>query len=430
MAKTNLGKVVGDSAFEDWLKKNPGKTWEDFMEEIKGKNAILQYGLSCFMRSNSDSYKKEGWIKLRNYIQHLQINKYPHLENILEKTTDRTNFDFGNLTGNNNPKFTITPLNTGGTISNPELIYKLFTGGLDEGEEIVFEITEPLDINNKLGFELSGEVWEEIKLNSAGFCNFICALEATGSFTKPTAETLFGFKAVDSWKVSSSYHLQKSAFRVVANKFINGVFDICKYSQDNTSYIKKMIFKEGSRVEFQFIREELFIIPEKLTENKEIMYIGIPIELNAPSMYSYSKNTTYSGEIPFSLASDNKFPYYIEGITMSEPREAKIGYINKYNSESDTWELVKTHEKQEGYYYLENGDLKYTPKPNNYSIWDIVKYAWNESQELKEQEKQRLLDELIALEVKKDKMIDLDLDTNSIMEKIKAVNKEIENINR
>ena len=162
----------------------------------------------------------------------------------------------------------------------------------------------------------------------------------------------------------------------------------------------------------------------------KLVYIGQPLEVQEPGMYSYSRDNTLNGEIPFSLAVENKLPNYSEGITMAEPKEFRIGYINKYNNESDSWELVRTHENQQGYYYNDLGDLKYIPKPNNYSVWDIKNHIWNESQELKETEKQRLLDELIVLEIKKDKMIDLNIDTNSIIEKIKLKNKEIENINR
>ncbi|MGL5440408.1 MAG: phage tail protein [Filifactoraceae bacterium] len=162
----------------------------------------------------------------------------------------------------------------------------------------------------------------------------------------------------------------------------------------------------------------------------KLVYIGQPLEVQEPGMYSYSRDNTLNGEVPFSLAVENKLPNYSEGITMAEPKETKMGYINKYNNELDTWELIRTHKNKEGYYYDDLGDLKYTPKPNNYSVWDIVNYIWNENQELKEQEKQRLTDELIALEIKKDKMVDLNLETNQIMEKIKLINKEIENINR
>ncbi len=161
----------------------------------------------------------------------------------------------------------------------------------------------------------------------------------------------------------------------------------------------------------------------------KLVYIGQPLEVQEPGIYSYSRDNILNGEVPFSLAAENKLPNYSEGITMAEPKEFKMGYINRYNNKSDSWELIKTHDNQQGYYYNNLGDLKYTTKPNNYSIWDFKTNSWVEDTLLKEKVKKEILDKYIELEIKKDKMIDLEIDTTSIIEKIKKIKKNLENLN-
>lgn len=36
MPHKDLGRVLGLSAFEDWEKRNPGGTWEEYQESLKG----------------------------------------------------------------------------------------------------------------------------------------------------------------------------------------------------------------------------------------------------------------------------------------------------------------------------------------------------------------------------------------------------------
>ncbi|MGL5023734.1 MAG: phage tail protein [Cetobacterium sp.] len=161
----------------------------------------------------------------------------------------------------------------------------------------------------------------------------------------------------------------------------------------------------------------------------KIVYIGQPLETLEPGIYSYSKDNTLNGEVPFSLAVKNEFPVYSEGVTMAEPKNSRMGYINKYNSKSDAWELEKTHENIEGYYYDKIGDLKYIPKPTNYHIWDFKVNNWMEDTLLKEKVKKELLNKYIELQIKKDKMLDLKIDTIDIEAEIGKIKKDLEEIN-
>lgn len=247
-----------------------------------GENAMLQYGLSTFMRGKGPI--SDEWIELNVFEKYLPVENYPQLEGILDKKKVRQPFDFGNLQSNNDPRFTITPLTTGGTITNPELLYKLFSGGLSYGEEIVLEVSDPLNPDLQLGFELSGELWEEIKnISSLFFLNFYCAIESglgdTTSSTKtiqPIEKTFFGYKAADKWYITNNI-LQPSKFRIKANGLINNIFDICEYTADGTDSVKKITFGEGSRIEIALSNKEMFVVPKKLDlPTREIMYIGKP----------------------------------------------------------------------------------------------------------------------------------------------------------
>lgn len=158
----------------------------------------------------------------------------------------------------------------------------------------------------------------------------------------------------------------------------------------------------------------------------KLVYIGQPLEITEPTMYSYSKDNIFNGEVPLSLAVNNELPNYTEGITMTEPQPSRIGYTNKYNNDTDTWELVKTHLDKEGYYYDENGDLKYIYKPHNWFKWDFETHTWIEDTLLKEEAKNELLNKYIELELKKDKIIQLKLNTEDIEKQIKIVKQELE----
>lgn len=293
----NIGEYVVISSNDD----DNGKLYEKKLENFEfivqmaikgkdGKNAMLQYGLSTFMRGKGNIL--EEWIELNVFEKYLPVENYPQLEGILDKKSKKPIFNFGNLEGNNNPRFTITPLTTGGTITNPELLYKLFSGGLSYGEEIVLEVTEPLNEDLQLGFELSGELWEEFKrINSESiiFTEIYGILESGLGYTtasikeiQPKPETFFGVPVVDKWRetydANSIYRIGN--FRFMKGKVINGIFDICKHTKDGADYVKKITFKEGSRIEFGYGTSiEMFIVPTKIDlPTREIMYIGKSIE--------------------------------------------------------------------------------------------------------------------------------------------------------
>lgn len=259
-----------------------------------GENAMLQYGLSTFMRGKGPIF--DGWIELSPVEKYIPAVSYIHLENILDKTNKRQLFNFGNLTSNNDLKLTITPLMTGGTITNPELIYKLFTGGLSYGEEIVFEITEPLNPNLQLGFELSGELWEQFKSINAENIIFtelwgkaesgLPRTEASMKTIQPAPETFFGVPVVDKWNIWDEVEADRLGnlyrignFRFMRGKVINGIFDICKHTKDGSDYVKRLTFTEGSRIDFAYGSSvPSYVIPKKLDlPTREIMYIGKPI---------------------------------------------------------------------------------------------------------------------------------------------------------
>ncbi|MGL5595832.1 MAG: phage tail protein [Cetobacterium sp.] len=169
---------------------------------------------------------------------------------------------------------------------------------------------------------------------------------------------------------------------------------------------------------------------EKDNQNRyKIIYVGQPLEIQEPTMYSYNIDNIHNGEVPLSLAVENKIPNYSNGITMSEPNILKLGYTNKYNSKSDLWELVKTHENKEGHYYDNLGDLKYSPKSSNWVKWDFINNNWIEDTLLKEKAKKDLLDKYIELEIKRDKMVTLEIDTIPIVEEIEKIKKDLEELN-
>lgn len=161
----------------------------------------------------------------------------------------------------------------------------------------------------------------------------------------------------------------------------------------------------------------------------KIIYVGQPLEIQEPTIYSYNMKNHYNGEVPYSLAVENNLPNHVNGITMTEPQPSRMGYINKYNNNTDTWELVKTHLDKEGYYYDVNGDLKYIPRPYNWYKWDFETHTWIEDTLLKEEAKNELLNKYIELELKKDKMLELKFSAENIEIEIERLKKELEIFN-
>lgn len=157
----------------------------------------------------------------------------------------------------------------------------------------------------------------------------------------------------------------------------------------------------------------------------KIIYVGQPLEIQEPTIYSYNMKNHYNGEVPYALAVENKLPYYVNGITMTEPQPLRMGYTNKYNNNTDTWELMKTHEDKEGYYYDVNGELKYIPKPYKYCVWNYKLNMWVEDDNLKINCININKHKYVNLSIKKDKMDELGMDTADILLKMQKIEEEM-----
>ena len=223
--------------------------------------------------------------------------------------------------------------------------------------------------------------------------------------------------------IKSSFKSNK--FRIIINN--KSLYNYIAYGV-NIYYIGNLVFgfdKGGTQY-----NDYIQLPNEKDNQGRyKIIYVGQPLEIQEPTMYSYNLKNHYNGEVPYSLAVKNKLPNYTEGITMTEPQPLRMGYTNKYNNDTDTWELMKTHEDKEGYYYDESRDLKYIPRPYNWYKWDFETHTWVEDTLLKEEAKNELLNKYIELELKKDKMLELKLSTEAIRKEIEKVKKELEIFN-
>lgn len=155
--------------------------------------------------------------------------------------------------------------------------------------------------------------------------------------------------------------------------------------------------------------EDLLQLPtEKDSNNRyKIIYIGQPLDIEGFTMYSYDKKGEITGEVPFSLAVNNELPSYAEGITMAEPQNTKAGYKNVYNNELDKWELVKTHEDKAGYFYDENGTLKYIPAPDIFYKWNKELRTWVLDENLKKIEFEKVVQNYIDIFLKLDKAAEM-----------------------
>lgn len=567
--KTNLGKVVGDSAFEDWLKKNPGKTWEDFMEAIKGpgvlgfrykettetgsliydvilegdivsgtievppgatgadfvtlefvrfddegntivrsKNSKGEYGNEILIKRGvrgytggtiggepepptganygdkkewAGSYVPEGWALCNGGT--LSGKKYPHLIGLLDCISEPTEVKYkfvdsgttvSNSTGGSAPYFnravtcggkkfisnfyantnsTHYSLNSGKFFSQTTCYYK------GNGNFVAYDATIP-DKSTKqcVGF------LSDLTLSDSFFYPKAIAIDGKNlefggllpsNEGNPNSyninlhpDIFFNIEYVDEngdWRLGVQLHNKTDFVKstTLDNMYIAALKTTFKTNKIRLSIDPKSLphYPNGNHFYIGRFHTYLDDISNrdmtviKLPDEKDssgkykLVYIGQPVEIIEPGMYSYSRDNTLNGEIPFSLAVENKLPNYSEGITMAEPKESRMGYINKYNNESDTWGLVKTHENKDGYYYNENGDLKYIPKPTNYHIWDFKANTWIEDTLLKENAKKDLLDKYIELEMRKDKMIELKLNTASIVEEIAKTKNELGELN-
>lgn len=190
-----------------------------------------------------------------------------------------------------------------------------------------------------------------------------------------------------------------------------------------------------SSLKYLMLPKEKMTISEKINQFgydfNEYMFVGEAIskDENSYNFYSYNNEFELIGEIPSEIAVKNEIPHQIEGITLSAPTENRNGYTNIYNRDLDKWLPIKTHENKEGYYYDSSGNLKHSPKPSDWVKWDFKANTWIEDVELKEKAKSELLDKYIELEMKKDKMLDLKLNTAFIVEEIEKIKKNMEELN-
>lgn len=548
--KTNLGKVIGDSAFEDWLKKNPGKAWEDFMEAIKGpgilgfryketassggliydvildgnivsgtieippgatgadfltlefirfdaegntvvksKNSKGEYGDEILIKRGLRGFtggtvvgdsqpsigflygeKKEfvgedapsGWAYANGGI--ISKYRYPQMTTLLKAITYprpsyfvfKTNFNGGwsETTIDNMRGVTFRSGNVAGRYYQQTQDYFRarveFKNILGHVGGFIYDYGQDaygmgsgyyyIDLSEKLALTNIKINTKNVEGNSFYIGNYdytknvdwhivIEYLDENNNWQKGTE--IYNKTDFLPFDTEKSIHVLKNSFK--SNRFRMYVDE--SKSTPNVIYDKTKVFFIGD-LEIEFDKNyaqysEFLSLPiERDNQEKyKIIYIGEPLEITEPTMYSYSKDNIFNGEVPLSLAVNNKLPNYVEGITMTEPIEPRIGYLNKYNKETDIWELVKTHEKKEGYYYDVSGDLKYIVKPTNYHIWDFKINAWVEDVFLKENIKKELLDKYIELEIKKDKMIELGLNVTYIDQEIQKIKKELEGLN-
>ncbi|MGL5725179.1 MAG: hypothetical protein ACRCXP_11750, partial [Cetobacterium sp.] len=485
MAKTNLGKVVGDSAFEDWLKRNPNGTWEDFMEDIKGPQGEVLYGMSI------QEIKFHTKTPYGDMVYNVIRDDGLIIGQVIAPKGDRgdqgkpgvnwdgtipeypdipTNIPYGTL-------FELAPgalpiagwvYANGDTLPKGRYPHLVGVAGFDSRQvPETSDITiDDMAYTDKRIFEDGVEYWsgesrdsevillKEVRVTDTGV--LARSLNANYQDQLGTSNVTYGYmQTLDretdkehrdfiEARFNEKYLLHRFSFYGKTDKSINdrifvqfksgeiwttvvelnpstdfvpdtgrsaGVnyreyfyIDLKKYSL-YTNHFRVIGYKKTS-ANMQFCGFRLYAGSEPL-EYKEIItlpivktaddrfkivYVGEPVaESIEESMYSYNSRMALNGEVPLELAINNQLPFYSNGITMSEPQEAKLGYENVYNKELDSWELVKTHRDIEGYYYDINGELKHLPKPTEWHKWSFVANNWIEDVELKEKAKKELL---------------------------------------
>lgn len=552
MNKTNLGKVVGDSAFEDWQKRNPGKNWEEFMKDIQGpgvlgfrykestetgsliydvilegdivsgtieippgatgadfitlefvrfdgegnsivksKNSKGQYGDEIIIKRGKRGYTggvigepqppgsvpygtivewvgnlPEGWLYTNGAI--LDKKKYPHMSFL------------PGITQPVNPKFQLSAstqyIKNGMVDGYTKYLFKGFEGITCEvwdnsGGSNSTYCTDFISLIHNSG-RISRGPYGPIKYGMKKGVIFNLTLNeimnisylkmnrknAEGTYTENSLGNHSSLTPVVDWYLVIEYMNDEGLW--IKGVEIHNKTDFIPLNETTSAFMVKSPFKSNkyriyldtNKTTFNwndtvcpicFIGEleigfnkggaqynDYIQLPnEKDNQGRyKIIYVGQPLEIQEPTMYSYSKDNTFNGEVPLSLAVNNKLPNYIQGITMSEPQPLRIGYTNKYYNDSDTWILMRTHEDKEGYYYNEKGDLKYIPKPYNWSKWDFENHEWVDDIDLKERIKSELLDRYVSLEVKKEKMIDLKIDISKIENEILSIKNELDEI--
>lgn len=180
--------------------------------------------------------------------------------------------------------------------------------------------------------------------------------------------------------------------------------------------------------------KEIMTYDEKLNkfgyEFNEYMFVGEPvIKKDNNKIYSYDVNNNYIGTIPFSMASENNIPRTINGITLSEPYQIKPGYTNKYLKNSDSWELIRTYDNKEGYYYNNKGELKYLIQPSEFHTWNQEINSWELNEKAKDKYLYELKKKMLMLEIQKDKAIELKLNIDDLENEIKLINDRMVGLN-
>lgn len=557
MVKTNLGRVVGLSAFEEWKTKNPEGTWEQFMESLKGPG-VQGFEFKQELENGDRIYDVilEGGIKSGT----ITIPQGKAGNGIIDKEfvreDEQGNYIYRDIyTDGTKSSEYISPRGprgyTGGMAGEPQppgsipygTIIEWTGGDLPEGwlytnggtlkksdypflSNVLPGITQPIQPSFSLDANINpvanGSINGFTKYQYKGNENIICETwtNATDNVngTKTTLQSVLrNVGSVESGVYGPSiYGIKKDViFNLTFNKILNFSFLkmnrknaegtcmnipngykeritenvdwylIIDYLNEHNEWIKgveihnKTDFIPSSDIISTFMNKSAFkskqfriyLDTNKTTWNwnsngehvcfigelelgfdenttqysdflqlpnekdnqgrYKIIYVGQPLATTTEmTIFTYDNYKSQTKEIPFLLAVKNKLPKYVEGITMSEPQPLKMGYTNKYDNDSDKWKLVRTHEKKEGYYYDENGELKYVPKPNNWYKWDFKTYTWIEDNILKKEIKNNLLNKYIELELKKDKMLELNINIPEIENEIISIKKEIKEMDK
>lgn len=210
---------------------------------------------------------------------------------------------------------------------------------------------------------------------------------------------------------SKEHYLSRGSFRNV-KVFYLGDFSMFFNNVENIGY------------------EEVLKLPEEKDnqERYKIIFVGQPLAPGGEAITLYNKRLEFAGEGEYKEAANQKIPYWAEGVTTKGIEQVKIGYKNFYNKETDTWSITKTHTNKEGYYYNKEGELKYMPKPNEYSLWNFNANNWEPNKQLKKEELEKLESRLIELEIKKEKAMQMKLNVENIKIEINNILSKIKNI--
>ncbi|MGL4934619.1 MAG: phage tail protein [Cetobacterium sp.] len=362
---TSKGDVNGQGSWEFDFKNSKGKIYQDFSSSSKYEMSI---------DFNSLLRNKGFGTGLSLVISYGMTNRYYYIELAESVSLSFVSMDRINASGSSNP------------IRNG-------ASSLKQNVDVYFDI-EYLDENNN---------W----IKGAELHNKTDFIPVTEESEKAVAMIKSSFKSKN--------------FRLVTNNKSEANINSNGYDIFFVGEVTFGFDKGGNQYS-----DYLQLPNEKDDQGRyKVIYVGQPLEIEESTMALYNEEYAYIGETPFSSASENKLPSYSEGITMAELSELKLGYTNVYNRELDIWEVVRTHENKEGYFYDDVGDLRYISKPSSYHIWDFTAKHWLEDANLKEKAKNELLDDYTWLQIKKDKMNELDLDIAELEKDIESIKNKL-----